>query len=327
MLLCCLHNMDKKLLQRYVEGKTSKKEAESVVEWLDENEANVREFMALHKLYDISLFHKLPAGNEATHTKDKTAKKYKTLAYELLKIAAAFLAFTLISSLFFNKPEKDPERVAYQTLFVPAGQRVELTLPDSTKVWLNAKTRLVYPVSFGEGNRTVTLDGEAYFDVKRNDKQPFIVKTSSMDVTVLGTEFNILAYANLNTAEVSLLKGAININPTGSSGRSKKYTMNVNERVTLDKNKLEISGIHDFDYFKWKEGLLCFNNETVSTIIEKLQLYFDIKINVQKQELLHYRYTGKFRTKDGVEQVLKVLQLEHKFVYKRDQEQNLITIK
>jgi len=319
--------MEKELLQRYVEGNVSEEETRKVVDWLDKDAANVREFMALHKLYDISLFNK-PDGDRSAHIKIRNVKTYKKVAYELLKIAAVFMFSLFILQRFLNKPEDVATDTAYQTLFVPAGQRAELTLPDGTRVWLNAKTKLVYPIDFGTGKRTVTLDGEAYFDVKRNVKQPFIVKTNTMDINVLGTEFNIMAYSELHATEIALLKGEVDIRTAGKgSGLSKKHIMNVNEHATLHNGQLTLSQIDDFDYFKWKDGLLCFNNETVAFIIDKLQLYFDIKIDVERKELLAYKYTGKFRTKDGVEQVLKVLQLEHKFTYTRDNELNLITIK
>ncbi|MDR2913783.1 MAG: FecR family protein [Tannerella sp.] len=322
--------MDKELLQRYIEGNVSREETEAVVDWLDEDKANVRELIALHKLYDISLFNKPVLESETIFIKNKLVKKYRKIVYELLKIAAIFLIFAAVSQLFLHKPEKNMNHeIAYQTLFIPPGQRAELMLPDSTKVWLNAKTRLVYPVSFGEGDRMVILDGEAYFDVRPNENKPFIVKTEMMDINVLGTEFNIMAYSGLNTTRVALLKGSVDIKAlkNDSSGGTINHIMKINEQATLHNGKLTVSQITDFDYFKWKEGLLCFNNEPVGSMIAKLQLYFDIKINVEKKDLLKYKYTGKFRTKDGVEQVLKVLQLEHKFTYTKDNELNVITIK
>ena len=81
------------------------------------------------------------------------------------------------------------------------------------------------------------------------------------------------------------------------------------------------------DYFKWKEGLLCFNNQPIHVIIDKLRLYYDVRIEVADLPFLEERYSGKFRVKEGIEQVLKVLQLEHKFTYVKDNELNLITIK
>ncbi|MDR0429759.1 MAG: FecR family protein [Tannerellaceae bacterium] len=313
--------MDKELLQRYVEGNVTIEEIGTVVDWLDASEENVREFMALHKLYDISLLNK-QAYKQATSASKQTIP-FKKMAYELLKIAAIFLILWIGMQWFYNRPEEE-NVMAYQTLSVPAGQRAELTLPDNTKVWLNAKSKLTYPTNFEKGSRKVELDGEAFFDITYLEKQPFIVQTDKMSIEVLGTEFNVVDYTDHNISDVSLLKGSVKLK---ANGVSQEYILKVNEKVQLKDGKLHTSAIVDLDYYKWKEGLLCFNNETVGDIIKKLQLYFDIKIDVKRQELLKFRYTGKFRTKDGVEQVLKVLQLEHKFSYVKNSELNTITIK
>ncbi|MDR1403172.1 MAG: FecR domain-containing protein [Tannerellaceae bacterium] len=313
--------MDKKLLQRYVEGNVATEEIETVVAWLDADEENLREYMALHKLYDITLLNK-QAVKQAP-VREKRTIPIRKILYELLKVAAIFLLLWLGMQWAFNKPRL-PLPTVYQTLFVPPGQRAELTLSDHTKVWLNAGSKLIYPTNFEKGNREVRLDGEAYFDVSHSETQPFVVKTNKMNIEVLGTEFNVVDYTGYDAPAVSLLKGSVKLKGNDIPW---EYLMKANDNIRLKNGKLYVSPITDFDYYKWKEGLLCFNNETVGDIIEKLQLYFDVRIDIKKQYLLNYRYTGKFRTKDGVEQVLKVLQLEHRFFYAKDNELNVITIK
>ena len=225
----------------------------------------------------------------------------------------------------FRQPERDvEEKPLYQTLYVPAGQRAELILPDSTKVWLNAHSKLVYPLSFQKDTRSVELSGEAYFEVRRNEKVPFVVKTSKVDVKVLGTEFNVLAYEEEADFEVALLKGSVLLE---SSRWREPHSMKPGEMVYSKDGQYYSELIQNPDYFKWKEGLICFRNEPISKIMDKLSLYFDVKIQHQNQAFLKERYTGKFRSKDGVEQVLKVLQMEHHFHYVKDNKQNLITIK
>ena len=311
--------MDKEILQRYVEGNVSPEEIIAVVDWLDADENNVREFMALHKLNDISLLNQ--PDNRADNQKKKRTVSFRKIGYELAKIAAILIIFWGGTKLFETNTAEE-SIVTYQTLYVPAGQRAELILPDSTRVWLNAHSKLIYPVSFGKGNRQVELNGEAYFDVVHNEKQPFIVKTRQMDIQVLGTEFNVTSYSS--DFEVSLLKGCIELS---SPNLSSTYRMKEKEHIKLKNNKLIINNITDYDYFRWKEGLICFNNESVATIIEKLKLYYDINIETHNKKFLNSRYSGKFRTKDGIEQVLKVLQIEHKFSYTQNNDLNLITIK
>jgi len=176
--------MDKKLLQKYVEGSITAEEVETVVDWLDADEKHVKEFMTLHKLYDISILNQSTQGRK----KEKVARTvFRRIVIELLKVAA--IALILFSGNFLLQKDDQMESLpSFQTLYVPAGQRAELILPDSTKVWLNANSKLVYPSSFKEGIRQVELDGEAYFDVRHNGDNPFVVRTKSMNVTVLGTE-------------------------------------------------------------------------------------------------------------------------------------------
>ena len=313
--------MDKEILQRYVEGNVSPEEIIAVVDWLDADENNVREFMALHKLNDISLLNQ-PDSKVDVQKKKKTIT-FRQIGYELAKIAAILILFWGGTKLYETTSVKE-NVIAYQTLYVPAGQRAELILPDSTHVWLNARSKLVYPISFGKDIRQVELNGEAYFDVIHNEKQPFVVKTPQMDIQVLGTEFNVTAYSSSSDFEVALLRGCIELS---SPRLSSNYRMKEKEHIRLQNNKLISKDISDYDYFRWKEGLICFNNESVATIIEKLKLYYDIDIEVYNQKFINSRYTGKFRTKDGIEQVLRVLQIEHKFTYTKNNDLNLITIK
>ena len=313
--------MDKEILQRYVEGNVSPEEIITVVDWLDADESHVREFMALHKLNDISLLNQ-PDSKVDVQKKKKTIT-FRQIGYELAKIAAILILFWGGTKLYETTSVKE-NVIAYQTLYVPAGQRAELILPDSTHVWLNARSKLVYPISFGKDIRQVELNGEAYFDVIHNEKQPFVVKTPQMDIQVLGTEFNVTAYSSSSDFEVALLRGCIELS---SPRLSSNYRMKEKELIRLQNNKLISKDISDYDYFRWKEGLICFNNESVATIIEKLKLYYDIDIEVYNQKFINSRYTGKFRTKDGIEQVLRVLQIEHKFTYTKNNDLNLITIK
>lgn len=313
--------MDKEILQRYVEGNVSPEEIIAVVDWLDADESHVREFMALHKLNDISLLNQ-PDSKVDVQKKKKTIT-FRQIGYELAKIAAILILFWGGTKLYETTSVKE-NVIAYQTLYVPAGQRAELILPDSTHVWLNARSKLVYPISFGKDIRQVELNGEAYFDVIHNEKQPFVVKTPQMDIQVLGTEFNVTAYSSSSDFEVALLRGCIELS---SPRLSSNYRMKEKEHIRLQNNKLISKDISDYDYFRWKEGLICFNNESVATIMEKLKLYYDIDIEVYNQKFINSRYTGKFRTKDGIEQVLRVLQIEHKFTYTKNNDLNLITIK
>lgn len=315
--------MDQNILHRYIAGDATQQEKEEVARWLDADKKNMKEFLAERKLYDISIWQQeqFPVVGEVSPIKKRWT--LRTVAIGLSKIAAIFiLAFTLAYTFLLDKSVTEP--ASMQTIFVPPGQRAELTLTDGTKVWLNAKTTFTFPNKFTADGRNVTLDGEGYFDVTKDPQKPFIVKTKQYDIKVLGTEFNVTAYSASSSFETSLIRGAVEVS---SSTSQAKMTLQPNTRTYVENGILKKGAIEHDTYFLWKEGLICFYDEPVDKMIEKLELYYDVKIDVQNKELLRNRYSGKFRTKDGVEHVLKVLQLNNKFTYTKDNDLNLITIK
>lgn len=315
--------MNQELLNKYIAGDATPEEKEEVTRWLDTDKKNMKEFLALRKLYDISIWQQ----EQTPVAKDKLSlgnKRWtlRSASFELAKVAAIFiLAFTIVYSFLINE---DNDSAKMQTIFVPPGQRAELTLTDGTKVWLNAKTTFTFPDKFTANNRRVTLDGEGYFDVTKNPEKPFIVNTERYDIKVMGTEFNVTAYSGSSVFETSLLKGAVEV---FSPAKDTKVSLEPHMRTYEENGILKKDTIEHENYFLWKEGLICFYDEPVDKMIEKLQLYYDVKIDVQNKTLLNNRYSGKFRTKDGVEHVLKVLQLNNKFSYEKDNDRNLITIK
>lgn len=315
--------MNQELLNKYIAGDATPEEKEEVARWLDADKKNMKEFLALRKLYDISIWQQ----EQTPVAKDKLSlgnKRWtlRSASFELAKVAAIFiLAFTIVYSFLINE---DNDSAKMQTIFVPPGQRVELTLTDGTKVWLNAKTTFTFPDKFTANNRRVTLDGEGYFDVTKNPEKPFIVNTERYDIKVMGTEFNVTAYFGSSVFETSLLKGAVEV---FSPAKDTKVSLEPHMRTYEENGILKKDTIEHENYFLWKEGLICFYDEPVDKMIKKLQLYYDVKIDVQNKTLLNNRYSGKFRTKDGVEHVLKVLQLNNKFSYEKDNDRNLITIK
>lgn len=314
--------MDKKLLLRYISGEATEKEKEAITEWLDADVENMQEFLALRKLNDITIWQYDPQSQQ-NHQKDSPRvlwQSSKKIMTEVLKVAAVLvLAFILFR--YFDKAGS--EHASTQTLYVPAGQRALLTLSDSSKVWLNANTTFTFPNTFSSGTREVTLEGEGYFDIAHNASQPFVVKAGKYDVKVLGTEFNVLAYTENPEFEVSLLSGSVEvIRAGGKNGR----LITPGQRIFMEKNSLRIAPIEHASYFMWKEGLISFDDEAFPEMVRKLERYFDLKIIVKNDKILQYRCTGKFRTKDGIEHILKVLQLSNRFDYSIDDKINVITI-
>ena len=313
-----------KLLRKYIQGDATDAEKAQVLAWLDEDPDHVREYMALRKLYAIEVWHAEEAS-EALMVGGKIQIKSKLhlsrFLFSFSKIAAIVLLTFGLTYYYISHTEE--EAVAYQTLTIPAGQRAELTLADGTHVWLNAKSTLRFPQRFDPQYRRVELEGEGYFEVHPDVQHPFVVNVNDFNVQVLGTEFNVRAY-DKKSFDAALLTGSILITSTRMKGNVK---LNPNETVSLKGGKLELGKISDPNYYRWSEGLLCFDNETIGELFEKFERYYDIQIIVHRTDLLAHRYTGKFRIQDGVEHALRVLQLKHRFVYTKDDDLNEIVIK
>lgn len=312
--------MDTELLQKYISGHATEEEKRYVTEWIQQSNDNMREYMSQRKLHDIALWRMEPMAEE----KEKMRKHFMwhTLWMETAKIAAVFAIVLLGVNYWFGKQQTDAKE-PLQTVYVPAGQRAEIMLADGTKVWLNSRSSMTFPGSFKGNVRNVQLDGEGYFAVTGNVEKPFIVETNKCDVKVLGTEFNVTAYAADSIWETALLKGTVEIR---ISGTTKTMKLEPNTMASMKDSQLMKGDIKDTDYFLWREGLICFNDISVGQMIKKLELYYGVDIVVNNTKILTNRYTGKFRTKDGVEHVLKVLKLNNKFTYTKDDENNIITI-
>ena len=305
--------MNSELLQKYISGNATETEKQHVTEWMQESSENMREYMAQRKLHDIALWR-----TEPTKAENKQLKKnftLRTLWIETAKIAAIF-AVILLGTHYWSEKQQAEQSESLQSIHVPAGQRAELILADGTKVWLNSLSTLTFPGHFNGDIRNVKLNGEGYFAVTKNEKQPFIVETNKCNVKVLGTEFNVMAYATDSIWETALLEGAVEILIPGTTINGMK--LEPNTMASLKGNKLTKGQIKEPDHF--------FNNVSVKDMLEKLKLYYGVSIIVNNTKILNNRYTGKFRTGDGVEHVLRVLRLNNKFTYKKDDEKNVITI-
>lgn len=310
--------MDDKLLQLYFEGRTTEEQSRLITEWLDADAANMKHYQQLCGLYEIAFWHEKP---ETVTLSLKEKFRWRTILREAVKIAAVFiLGFTL--NYWFNLGVEGD--IAMQTIHVLAGQNAQLTLADGSKVWLNAGSTLNFPTRFVEGKRRVTLAGEGFFEVKANKEKPFIVSTSMYDVKALGTSFNVHAYNQSKEFETALLTGKVEISDRMTN---RSISLTPNNRAVIGDNGLSVIPIENADYFLWREGILYFD-EPLTDVLEKLELYFDVNINVNNKSVLENKRhcTGKFRTRDGLDHILSVLQLTNHFTYKKDEEKNLITI-
>ena len=211
-----------------------------------------------------------------------------------------------------------------QTISVPAGQCVNVTLPDGSNIWLNAQTTIQYPVSFNKENRQVKLDGEAYFDVAKDSKRPFIVNTKECSVEVLGTKFNIDAYSSRDKFETVLMEGSVKVSMLDDPTQA--VSLKPNNKVYRSNGKLLTQKVSNYERYRWKEGLICFVDEPFKVVMEDFEKFYGLTIVVNNQKVTQYLYTGKFKQTDGVDYALSLLQKNIHFTYQRDRENHIVYI-
>lgn len=266
---------------------------------------------------------------ENHYKKFKQNRKNKELRYSLLKLTgyAAALAIIILSvwitSAYHSQKKLLLAVTQQQQVYVPFGQRACVTLPDGTTAWLNANTTLTYPSVFGK-ERKVQLSGEGFFNVAKNPGAPFIVTTRNINIRALGTQFNVSCYPSTPRITASLVEGKIKIYSSGNE--NKGIILTPNQQALIKDGEYKIETMKDQDNLLWKEGIYNFDNEPLGEIIKKLELYYDTSIIVKDSSILNYRYTGKFRQRNDVSELLRMIQKIHKFNVEKDYEHNRIIL-
>jgi len=258
--------------------------------------------------------------------KTKSAGRRRPVIIEWLKIAAAvIITFTVSWFAIDRKTPIEELPQAINTIRVPVGQTVNLTLSDGTNIWLNARTTLKYPGAFTGDTRELTLDGEGFFDVAHDPERPFIVHANGYDIRALGTQFNVEAYSQSDDFSASLLDGSIRV--TSVIDTLQTIILKPNTIARLYEGRLVSETISDFDHYRWREGLICFNNIPFTDLMERFEKCYGISIVVQNRQVENYAPTGKFRTSDGIDYALRVLQRNFRFRFERDEDKQVIYIK
>lgn len=194
------------------------------------------------------------------------------------------------------------------TLKVPYGKKFQLVLSDGTTVHVNAGSTLKFPVQFISGRvREVELYGEAYFEVARNEEDPFIVTTNGIRTEVLGTKFNVSSYTDDPFSEVVLVEGSVGLSIGKERfDKNRHKILKPNQKASLlnQEQGLNISSVHTEDYIAWVDGVMLFKNESFESIMKKLERAYDKKITINYQRIKTEKFTGRFDI-ESIEEVLK----------------------
>lgn len=319
------HNDIDPLITLYLSGKMDKASFVALKNWSmasETNRAYVRNHLEIWFSSGVS-------GDPTTFNKDNAfdlfkqrvakvgKREYNTTFHVpwkiVYRIAVVILVLLLPLAAYRQGKEMVKQTFADMVVEVPIGARTKLCLPDGTRVWLNAGSKVTYSQGFGVDDRILTLEGEGYFEVAKNGKNPFEVKTKDVDLTVLGTKFNFKNYPDDEEATVSLMDGKVVLQKTTS-----KLFLEPDEKMTLNKltGKMKKSKTKVEYANAWANDELFFDEELMEDIAKQLMRSYDEKIEVA-DSLRHKRFYGSFKVVgNSIHEALDIIASTNRMKYR-----------
>lgn len=310
------NGFDKERISRFFKGGYSKEEIAYLTEIFSDR-ANEKKLTALlSKQFDELSFESESENKNLdnilyrihyeinTNSSPKKSNKTAFVIKWALRIAAAvILPFMLIVGIQSYR-DVNLKKEAWVEISAPAWTRAQFSLPDGTTGWLNSNSSIKYKGNF-IADRQVELKGEAFFDVYKNKRRPFVVNTNEINIEVLGTRFNVASYENEKNVEIVLEEGKLIFN---NKDMSKSYTMEPNDLIVYDKDTDAFSTevVQTQKYVSWTEGKLVFRNDPLDVVARRLERWYnvDVEINVIAAESPRWRATF---IDESLEEVLNLL--------------------
>lgn len=239
----------------------------------------------------------------------KTISKMKTrgLFLQYLKYAAAVVLGIGVSlSTLYLTNQENLSTVGNYKLVTSKGEKSYLQLQDGTRVWLNSCTTLEYAENYGHSNRSIYLDGEAYFEVAKNKDLPFVVKANGIDVKAIGTAFNVSAYMEDSQLTTTLFNGKVAVQPTLTK---QEVLLEPNQVAVYDKsrNKIEVVPYDKKQFAQWRGGFLSFEMMYLQDITKLLERNYNVVFRYENQGIKKLRFSGSFRNNEDLSEILNVI--------------------
>lgn len=301
----------KKIIRIFTSSSQNEENIREVHQWLVEPEHAGEKEAALHEIWietegcpELDIRKSLSAVYRKAGVIEPRRKR--GYLWGITRYAAAItLLLMSVSATYFLTKDRYSE-VAMVENYTRAGEMLYIDLPDGSKVQTNSGTLLLYPEKFTGDTRTVFLLGEANFKVKPDPEKPFIVRSSTMSVTALGTEFNVAAYSEKEDIVATLLEGKVRV-VCGLEG--KDYILSPGQQVSFKKNTGE-SCLADAvveDVTAWQKGILVFRSVTVKDMMMTLQRKYNIVIRYDEYRFNNDKYNFRFSEKATIQEVFAVM--------------------
>lgn len=323
---------------RFFRGEATPEESEKLLKWLEADRRNRLRYFKIKRLWLESLGEK-EGEKFAEQSWERIkyrlfnraeAKKVPRFAgrrtdWKIYAIAASFGLMLIMGTYFLFKID-DLEMFSQQLnhIEVPYGSRSNIILPDGSEVWLNSGSKITYSSGFGKGQRDLTLTGEAFFDVKIRRGTPFVVKTNDLEISVLGTQFNVKSYPDEDVVETLLISGKVVIEDRNKEKEFAKVTLLPSQKMTYVKSKeinaqekgkpienktsakpivakvttpkslqVQVSAVRHVETdISWKDEKLVIRSESLGSMARKLERYYNVKIIFLDDRIKEYKFSG-----------------------------------
>ena len=251
----------------------------------------------------------------------------------ILKVYQKIAAFLLIPviglGILYWVSQADHSADQYTETIAPRGQKSQIVLADGTKVWLNSDTKIRYPGNFNKNQRDIYLDGEAFFEVSKNERQPFVVHTSGVNVKVLGTKFNVKAYSDENQIETSLFEGRVNLLMTNPSDKTIEKEVKPGQSFAYSKTdrQLVLNRFPQDEINGWKKNQLIFKDDTFSNLVRKIERWYNVKVMYDEKQFDDRRLTVELYEGERLDRLMEIISLALSVNYKYEKGEVVLTPK
>lgn len=303
--------MSKKIIIKFIRGDYSRDREKQILRWITGSPKRIRQYKKLKTKSVISL---LNSDNHIDYT-----KQHKTSNWKRIYKVAALIVLLITTTFFMNQYFIDSDKFLHDqliTIVTKKGERKEIFLVDSTKVILNANSELSYFDFSKNEKRKVTLSGEAFFEVKRDEEHPFIIDTKDgVEIKVLGTVFNVKSYPKDTFVETTLVSGKVKVE---EKNQRKAIELKPSQKATYfsDHKTLIVEEVDVKHSTSWTKGVLVYNETPILEVFEDLERTYDVIFDVKAKEILEYKYSGVFDNM-SIDEVLDVFQLSSPIKCKR----------
>ncbi len=317
------------LIIKYISGEATESEKQQLLFWINANKENEDYFFSIKELYELGEWNKLRKESQTNKEWDKLYNSIhdqkihskNKIILTVLKYAAVLLIGIIPTYWLLTQNNKKAlqQSDVHQITKVETGkgERTKIILPDGTKVWINACSSLSYNKNYGGRFRIVHLKGEAYFEVAKNAKKPFIVNTMGYNIKAHGTSFDVSAYKEDNNVSAILVEGSISFRNEKSNDQ--QY-IKPGQKIMYSKlrNKVEVENVDTITYTTWRIGEYRFDNLTFGEIAKRLERIYNVNFVFLSGSTKNIPFTGTFFSYEPLDQVLNVIKINTSMKFWRE---------